>query len=117
MPVPRLDPESALLFVINASAGALDVDFTVTSSLRTVSTVGALLVLAVYALNVIYSMQRVRRRRLAFWVPLVAAVAAGILMLVFTGIGVSQSPELLQALSQPDATSRLLEYLSNPGGQ
>jgi len=26
MPAPRLDPESALLFVINASAGALDVD-------------------------------------------------------------------------------------------
>ena len=26
MPVPRLDPESALLFVINATAGALDVD-------------------------------------------------------------------------------------------
>ncbi|ENO95046.1 diacylglycerol kinase, partial [Thauera phenylacetica B4P] len=26
MPVPRLDPESALLFVINAAAGALDVD-------------------------------------------------------------------------------------------
>ena len=26
MPVPRLDPASALLFVINASAGALDVD-------------------------------------------------------------------------------------------
>uniref|UniRef100_UPI0035AEE11A diacylglycerol kinase family protein n=1 Tax=Thauera aminoaromatica TaxID=164330 RepID=UPI0035AEE11A len=26
MPIPRLDPESALVFVINASAGAHDVD-------------------------------------------------------------------------------------------
>lgn len=94
-------------------ATALDVDgFTMPSSLQTISTVGALLVFTVYALNVIYSIQRLRRRRITFWVPLTAGVVAGIIMLVFTMIGMTQSPELMQALSQPDAPTRMLDYMS-----
>lgn len=94
-------------------ATALEVDgFSMPSSLQTISSVGALAVLAVYALNVIFSIQRLRRKKLTFWVPLTAAAIAGVLLLIFTSIGISQSPELMQALSQPDAPTRMLEYMS-----
>ena|GEM_PF-1169534 len=88
--------------------------FSVPASLTTLGTVGALLVLAVYALNVIYSVQRLRARKLTFWVPLVAAVLAGIITFTFIMIGIYQVPELLQRLAEPDAMELILSSLSAP---
>lgn len=88
--------------------------FSVPASLSTLGTIGALLVLAVYALNVIYSVQRLRARKLTFWVPLVAAVLASIITLTFIMIGVYQVPELLQRLAEPDAMELILNSLSTP---
>lgn len=110
---------AASLFQLPASftmmAAALELEnFSLPDSVRTISIVGALLVFAVYALNLVYAVQRVRSRRLAFWVPLVAAVVAGIVMFVFAGIAVTQVPDLMQATSDPDAFSKLLEFAANP---
>lgn len=88
--------------------------FSVPASLATLGTIGALLVFAVYALNVIYSVQRLRARKLTFWVPLVAAVLAGIITLAFIMIGIYQVPELLQRLAEPDAMELILNSLSAP---
>lgn len=89
-------------------------DFSVPASLTTLGTVGALLILAVYALTVIYSVQRLRARKLTFWVPLVAAVLAGIITFTFIMIGIYQVPELLQRLAEPDAMELILGSLSAP---
>ena len=88
--------------------------FSVPASLSTLGTIGALLVFAVYALNVIYSVQRLRARKLTFWVPLVAAVLAGVITLAFIMIGIYQVPELLQRLAEPDAMELILNSLSAP---
>lgn len=89
-------------------------DFSVPASLTTLGTVGALLILAVYALTVIYSVQRLRARKLTFWVPLGAAVLAGIITFTFIMIGIYQVPELLQRLAEPDAMELILSSLSAP---
>ena len=99
-------------------AGALGVEgFVVPASVPTLGTVGALLVLAVYALNLVYSIQRLRHRKLAFWVPLVAAAIAFIVSFAFTAFAISQAPELMQQLADPNATVKLLDYLGSAGAQ
>lgn len=90
-------------------------DFVVPSSLSTIGTAGALLVFGVYALNLIYSIQRIRAGKLAFWVPLAAAVIAFLFTLAFTMIGLYQSPELVNTMADPTSVSKLLDYLQSSG--
>lgn len=89
-------------------------DFSVPATLTTVGTVGALVVFALYALNLVYSLQRMRTGKLTFWVPLVTAVIAGIVTFAFLMFGVYQVPELLQRLAEPDAMQTILDSLSQP---
>ncbi|MFA5606011.1 MAG: DUF6264 family protein [Leucobacter sp.] len=97
-------------------AAALDLEgFTVPSNVQTIGTVGALIVLALYALTLIYSIQRMRGRKITFWVPLTAGVIAAIVAFAFTAIAMAQSPELLEAASDPDATAKLLDYMAGLG--
>lgn len=88
----------------------------VPGAIQTLGTVGALVVLALYAVNVIYSIQRMRAGRLAFWVPLVTAAVAFIVAIVCVSIGLNQVPELMAHLSDPDATAKLFEYLGEQTG-
>ncbi|XPP26659.1 MAG: DUF6264 family protein [Leucobacter sp.] len=86
----------------------------VPGSVGTIGVVGAIIVLAIYAVNLIFSIQRMRARKLAFWIPLVAFALALVVVFVCTAIAVSQIPELLQQASDPDALERLLNSMSTP---
>jgi len=90
-------------------------DFTVAEGITTLGTVGAIIILALYAVVLIFSVQRLRAGKLTFWVPLSAGVLSVIVVMVFVMIGFTQSPELMQAMSDPDAMQHLMEYLQNPG--
>lgn len=95
---------------------ALEVDgFVVPESVHTLGTVGALTILALYAVNLIYSIQRLRARRLTFWVPLAAGAIAFILVFAFSAFAINLVPEVTQLLSDPDALSKVLAYLSQQG--
>lgn len=72
-------------------------------------TVGAIVVLAIYAVNLIFSIQRMRARKLAFWVPLAAFGLALIVLFVCSTVAVVQLPELMQQMSDPDALSKILD--------
>lgn len=91
---------------------ALEADgLVVPDSLSTIGTVGALVILALYALNLIFSIQRLRARKITFWVPLAAGAIALIVFLACTSFAMAQAPELAQLFSDPDALSKLLAYL------
>ena len=97
-------------------AAALQVDgFVLPESVRTLGMVGALLVFAVYALNLVYSLQRLRRGKLTFWVPLAAGAVAFIIVFACSAFAASQMPELTRELADPTAMSRILEYVSHTG--
>ncbi|MDI6022320.1 DUF6264 family protein [Leucobacter sp. UT-8R-CII-1-4] len=87
-------------------------------ALKTTGTVGAILVLAIYALVLIFSIRRMRSGKLTFWAPLAAGVLAWIIFFVLFTVGLNQSPELWQELiriaSDPKATQELLDTLSTP---
>lgn len=101
-------------FEMMASAAELS-DYTAPSSLTTLGTIGAIVIFAIYALNLIYSIQRLRARKLSFWVPLVAFVVAFIAAMVFSGIAMGQSPEIVEALNKiaadPDGMTTFLNNL------
>lgn len=83
-------------------------DVVVPASVTALANVGAIVVLALYAVTLIYSLQRLRARKLTFWVPLAAGAVALILTFAFTMIGMAQTPDLMGLLSDPDVASRLL---------
>lgn len=87
-------------------------DFEVPSWLGTLGTVSALAFIAVYAVTLIFSIQRMRARKITFWVPLTAGAVVFVAMFVLTTIAITSMPELMSQLSDPDATQRMLDYLS-----
>lgn len=92
-------------------------DFAPPASLQTIGTVGAILVLVIYALMLIFSIRRLRARKLTFWAPLSAGVLAWIVFFVVFFIGLSASTELWEALlnvsSDPEAVQQMLERLDS----
>lgn len=97
-------------------ADALEIDgLAIPAAVQTLGTVGALVVLALYAVTLIYSIQRMRRHRLTFWVPLVAGVIAFIVTVAVTSFGLTQVPELATHFAEPGASEKLLEYFGGAG--
>ena len=95
-------------------AGALELsDFTVPSWVGTVGTVSAVVIIAIYAVNLIFSIQRMRARKLAFWVPLTAGAVVMIGTIVVTSVVLMSFPELMTAVSDPSSTQKLLDSLTN----
>lgn len=94
-------------------------DFVAPSSLKTLGTIGAILVLAIYALVLIFSIRRLRARKMTFWAPIVAGVLAWVVFFILFFIGLNQSAELWQALvsiaSDPAAAQQMLERLNSNG--
>lgn len=92
-------------------------DFTAPPVLKTLGTIGAILVLAIYALVLIFSIRRLRARKVTFWAPLVAGVLAWVLFFALFFIGLNQSTELWQALlslaSDPAAAQQMLARLNS----
>lgn len=89
--------------------------FAVPASVSTLGTVGALTVLALYALSLVYSIQRMRHGRLAFWVPLAAAAIAFIVVFALSAFALNQTPELVTLLADPNASTKLLDYIAGMG--
>lgn len=87
-------------------------DFSQPAWLGTLGTVSGLVIIALYAVALIFSIQRMRARKLAFWVPLTAGAIAGIGAVVVTSIALVAVPELMNALSDPDAMQKMLDYVS-----
>lgn len=91
---------------------ALGIDgFTVPESVHTLGTIGAISVLALYALNLIYSIRRLRARKITFWVPLAAGAIAFVVVFMLASFALNQTPELMRMATDPDALSKVLEYL------
>ncbi|MBK0422653.1 hypothetical protein JD292_11280 [Leucobacter sp. CSA2] len=78
-----------------------------------VGTVAGLVVLLVYALNVIYSIQRIRANKLAFWVPLVAAGIAFVVIMAVSMIAMASIPDLMQTMNSDPYGSldRMMKYV------
>jgi len=90
-------------------------DFVVPSQVSTIGTVGAILMLALYALVLIFSFRRLRAQKLTFWAPLAAGALALLIYLALAIIAYVQSPELVQAMAQPDALRTMMEALETQG--
>lgn len=86
-------------------------DFTVPSQVSVIGNIGSILMLVIYALVLIFSIRRIRARKLAFWAPLVAGVLALIIYFVLAIIAYMQSPELVNAMMQPDALEKVMSSL------
>lgn len=84
--------------------------FAVPSSVGTTGTVGAIILLSLYAVTLILSIQLLRRRRLAFYVPLIAGVVAFIIAIAIMTIAISSVPELLQQMSDPGSAQKIIDY-------
>ncbi|MGO1539661.1 MAG: DUF6264 family protein [Leucobacter sp.] len=78
-------------------------------------TIGGLIILALYAVTLIYSIQRMRARKLAFFIPLVAGVLAFALIIIIASVVMTAIPGLMEQMSDPDALDKILEYSSNLG--
>ncbi len=76
--------------------------------------VSGLIVLLLFALNLIYSIQRMRAGKLAFWVPLAAGAIAFIILMVVPLIAMNGAPEIMQQLESDPTGSldRMLDYVS-----
>lgn len=85
----------------------------VESWVGTLGVASALAVLLVYALNLILSIQRMRARKITFWVPLVAATIAFVILLVVPMIAMGGAPEIMQQIeADPNgALSKMLDSL------
>lgn len=101
-------------------ADALQLEnYSAPASLGVLGTVGAVLVLALFAFVVIFSLRRLRARKMTFWVPLVAGVVSWIIFFIVFFVGVGQSPELWNALlassTDPQSMQELLDRINSNG--
>lgn len=85
-------------------------DFEVPAWVNTLGLVSALAILALYAVVLIFSIRRMRARKVTFWVPLSAGVVAFIAATTISMIAVAAVPELLSAMSAPDAIQKMIDY-------
>lgn len=100
--------DTSMFFI--AQAAGLE-DFRVPDSVGTVKTVGVLAMLALFAVMLIWSIQRMRAGKLAFWVPLGAGVVSVILLFVITIIAMMMAPELIGNVT-PENFDQILRSLS-----
>lgn len=79
-------------------------DATVPPLVDTLATVGAILSLVIYTAVLLWSIARMRARKIAFWVPLLGAVIAGIVSTILMMIAIYQviPQEVLQDPAQID---------------
>lgn len=75
-------------------------------------TIGALAVLALYAVTLIASIGRMRAGKLSFYIPLIAGVIAAIATTVVLNVAVLAVPGLFDAFTAPGALDQLMNYLT-----
>lgn len=86
-------------------------DATVASWVGPLGVVSGLVVLLLFALTLIFSIQRMRQHKITFWVPLAAGAIAFILLVVVPMIALSGAPEIMEQL-QNDPTGSLDKMLN-----
>ncbi|UOQ56226.1 DUF6264 family protein [Leucobacter allii] len=82
------------------------------SWLGVLGSVSAIAIFALYAVSLIFSIQRMRARKITFWVPLTAGAIALIGIIVVTSVAMAAIPELMTALADPASTQQLLDYMA-----
>ncbi|WP_053351848.1 DUF6264 family protein [Leucobacter musarum] len=88
-------------------------DFSVPAWIGSLGTISAIVVIALYAVSLIFSIQRMRAGKLTFWVPLTAGAIAVIGTIVLTTVMMFNVPELVNAASDPSSTGKILDYFEN----
>lgn len=89
-------------------------DWVAPASITTIGTVGTLVTLGLYAITLILSVQRMRRRKLAFFIPLIGGVVAFIAMFIILTVAMSQIPEFSTEMT-PERMQLLLDSLQGRG--
>lgn len=87
-------------------------DLVIPGSIAVLEAAGVITMLSIYAVALIWSVQRLRQKRIAFWVPLAAGVLAVIMTLIFAAISVALVPELL-TYATPENVEILFNELSS----
>ncbi|WP_449277946.1 DUF6264 family protein [Leucobacter sp. GX24907] len=90
---------------------ALGSDASVPAWIGTMSTISAIGTLALYAVTLIYSVQRVRARKLTFFVPLIAGVVAIVVVIAVSIVAMLGIPGFADLMQDPDAAGRMMESL------
>ncbi|RKQ89173.1 hypothetical protein U746_1502 [Mycolicibacterium mucogenicum 261Sha1.1M5] len=67
--------------------------------------------LVLYGLVLVFSIRRLRAGKITFWAPLAAGVLAFIIVVAVVGAAMMQTPELMEIMRDPQASTQLLEYL------
>lgn len=95
-------------------AEALEVkDFELPAWVSTLGTISGLAFFAVYAVVLIFSIRRMRARKITFWVPLTAGAVIFVAAMVITTIAMMAIPELMEAASDPGAVQKFWDYSLN----
>lgn len=87
---------------------------TLASWVGPLGTIGGIVVLALFAVTLIFSIQRMRAGKLAFWVPLTAGVIAVLIMAILPAVAMlAGAPEIMQQLeADPNGSiDKMLEYM------
>lgn len=87
-------------------------DIAIPDAVGVLGTVSGIIVLALYAVTLIFSIQRMRARKLAFFIPLAAGLIAFIVMMAASMIAFMLVPDLVQQASDPNAMNLMLDYLA-----
>ena len=94
-------------------------DLQVPGWVATVGLITGLAILLVYALNVIYAIQRMRAGKIAFWVPLTAFAIAFVFLIVAQMIAMYNSPEIIEQLNSDPYGSygKMMQFLEDSSAQ
>ncbi|HUH53806.1 MAG TPA: DUF6264 family protein [Microbacteriaceae bacterium] len=99
------------LYQLAAAAGIDDV--TLPGSINTLESIGTITILSIYAVVLLWSVHRMRRRKMTFWVPLVGGVLAFITLTVFLAVALAMVPEIMMNIT-PENFDTIINSLSNP---
>ena len=75
-----------------------------------------LALMLMYVLVLVFSLRRLRARKIAFGAPLAAGIVAFITVVVIVSAAMLQTPELMTIMQDPEASTKLLKYLQGAPG-
>lgn len=93
-----------------ADAAGLE-DFQPPASTGIIETIGAIVILSIFAIMLIWTIQRLRRKQLAFWVPIVAGILAFLVAGIFGTVLALQVPDLVANFT-PETFNTIFQELN-----
>lgn len=100
------------MFALMAEAPGVD-ELTTPGWLGMTGKIVGMAILVFYGLVLVFSIRRMRAKKLTFWVPLAAGVIAFIAVTVVIASAMFATPELLTIIGDPERSTQLLEYLQS----